>query len=225
MSALARPIPPFGETVPNSTPGGQMAFDESRWTRVVERIKVYDPAATEELYEYFSRGVRFYLCRQMGLREIDDKVHDIFLIILEAIHTGELRDPSRLTGYIRTVVRRQAAAYVGQIIQDRREYADFDPTVGVIDEAQNPEETAIWRERAKLMRRMLETIPARDREILTRFYVQNETQEQICDDLGLSISQFRLLKSRAKAKFGELSRRRLVKRPLMKLFVRKTAAR
>jgi len=31
----------------------------------------------------FSRGIRFYLCRQLGPQDIDDKVHDIFLIVAQ----------------------------------------------------------------------------------------------------------------------------------------------
>ena len=171
----------------------------------------------------FSRGVRFYLYRHLGLREIDDKVHDLFLIILQAIHTGELREPDRLMGYIRTVVRRQTAGYIIRSVKDRKEQVDLDPTLGVIDESHNPEESAIWDQHAKLMRELLASVPGRDREILTRFYIQGQAQEEICEKMGLSITQFRLLKSRAKARFGELSRRKLLRRPLLKFFMRKTA--
>ena len=56
---------------------------------------------------------------------------------------------------------------------------------------------------------VLKGISRRDREILTRFYLQEQTQEQICSEMKLSETQFRLLKSRAKARFGELGKRRL----------------
>ena len=61
----------------------------------------------EELYRIFSRGVRYYLHRQLGPQEIDDKVHDTFLIVVQAIQRGELREPQRLMGFVRTVVRRR----------------------------------------------------------------------------------------------------------------------
>jgi DNA-directed RNA polymerase specialized sigma24 family protein len=50
-------------------------------------------------------------------------------------------------------------------------------------------------------------ISRRDREILRRFYVEEQSQETICEEMGLSYNQFRLLKSRAKARFGELGKR------------------
>ena len=63
------------------------------------------------------------------------------------------------------------------------------------------------RQRADIARKVLSSVSRRDREILNRFYVQEQTQEQICADMGLSYNQFRLLKSRAKARFGEIGKR------------------
>ncbi len=57
------------------------------------------------------------------------------------------------------------------------------------------------------MTNILRSISNRDREILTRFYLLEQTQQQICVEMQLSETQFRLLKSRAKARFGELGRR------------------
>jgi hypothetical protein len=48
---------------------------------------------------------------------------------------------------------------------------------------------------------------SRDREILQRFYVLEQPHEQIRADMGLSYNQFRLLKSRAKARFARLGKR------------------
>jgi RNA polymerase sigma-70 factor (ECF subfamily) len=71
----------------------------------------------------------------------------------------------------------------------------------------NPERKVIARQRAEIARRVLNGVSRRDREILNRFYVLEQPQERICAEMGLSYNQFRLLKSRAKARFGELGRR------------------
>jgi DNA-directed RNA polymerase specialized sigma24 family protein len=62
------------------------------------------------------------------------------------------------------------------------------------------------------MLKVLRGLSARDREVLTRFYLHEQSQEQICREMNLTGTQFRLMKSRAKARFGELGRRRLEKR-------------
>jgi len=194
------------------------------WTGLVRRIREGDPAGMEELYRKFSRGVRFYLCRQLGPQELDDKVHDTFLIVLQAIRRGELREPERLMGFIRTIVKRQIAAHIDNAVQSRRDFQDLEPGGTLPDARESPEECVISLQRVEIMETVLRSISRRDREILTRFYLMEQTQEEICAEMDLSDTQFRLLKSRAKARFGELGRRTLTRRPLRKLFLRKAAS-
>ena len=68
------------------------------------------------------------------------------------------------------------------------------------------------RQKEEIMEKVLGGVAARDREILTRFYLMEQTQEQICDQMNLTETQFRLLNSRVKARFGELGRRKLERR-------------
>src|ERR1700681_2559511 len=75
---------------------------ERNWLTLVESIQKGEGSGMEELYRVFSRGVRFYLCRQLGPQDLDDKVHDTFLIVVQAITRGELREPERLMGFVRT---------------------------------------------------------------------------------------------------------------------------
>ena len=173
-----------------------------------------------ELYRLFSKGIRFYLCRQLGPQELDDKVHDTFLIVVHAIRRGDLREPERLMGFVRTVVRRQVAAYIDDAVQSRRDQTDMESGVVVADAKRNPEEKAIGRQNEDLMIQVLRSMSSRDRDILTRFYLHEQTQEQICADMNLSETQFRLLKSRAKARFGELGKRKLQKKTLATNFLR-----
>jgi RNA polymerase sigma-70 factor (ECF subfamily) len=184
------------------------------WLALVESIRRDEPEGMEELYRVFSRGVRFYLCRQLGPQDLDDKVHDTFLIVVQAIKKGELREPERLMGFVRTVVRRQVAAQIDHAVQVRREQAEFDNGMPVSDHRQTPEEAAIFKQHASVAETVLRSISERDREILTRFYLMEQTQEEICEEMNLSETQFRLLKSRAKARFGELGRKTLARRKL-----------
>jgi RNA polymerase sigma-70 factor, ECF subfamily len=74
------------------------------------------------------------------------------------------------------------------------------------------------------MTRVLRNLSWRDREILTRFYLRGESQERVCSEMNLTGTQFRLLKSRAKARFGELGKRRLQQRSLPSVFPRAISA-
>lgn len=184
------------------------ALQSPDWAALVNRIRNGDSAAMAELYGIFAKGIRYFLLRNLGAEELDDKVHDCFLIVAQAIRNGELREPERLMGYVRTVVKRQIAASIDIAVQQRRTRVDFEDSMfAMSDWRENPEHSVMARQRADIARRVLNGVSRRDRDILNRFYVLEQSMEQICADMGLSYNQFRLLKSRAKARFGELGRR------------------
>ena len=197
--------------------------EDLNWADLVRRIQGGDESGMEELYKIFAKGIRFFLCRQLGPQELDDKVHDTFLIVVQAIQRGDLREPERLMGFVRTVVRRQVAAYIDEVVHSRREEMDIEMGGRIPDRRSNPEQSLAFRQKVELMKNVLRELSDKDREILTRFYLHEQTQEQICEDMGLSDTQFRLLKSRAKARFGDLGKRKLQQKALMSVFMRTSA--
>jgi RNA polymerase sigma-70 factor (ECF subfamily) len=192
------------------------------WARLVEAIRAGREEGMTALYQIFARGIRYHLCRQLGPNELDDRVHDTFLIVVQAIRRGDLREPERLMGFVRTIVRRQVAAYIEHAVHERRQQAEVDHTMMVMDACSSPEQTAINHQRRELIIGVLSGMPERDREILTRFYLFEQTQEQICDEMSLTETQFRLFKSRAKARFGEIGKKKL-QRPFSNFFMRTSA--
>src|SRR5690242_3852032 len=53
-------------------------YSSVEWSVLVDQIKAGEDAGMEHLYKLFSRGIRYYLCRQLGPQELEDKVHDTF---------------------------------------------------------------------------------------------------------------------------------------------------
>jgi RNA polymerase sigma-70 factor (ECF subfamily) len=195
----------------------------ANWVVLVERIRSAQTDGMEELYELFSKGIRYYLCRQLGSQELDDKIHDTFVVVVQAIRRGELREPERLMGFVRTIVRRQVAAHIDRVVHLRREQLEMDATNRVPDPQASPEQAAIFRQRTDLINKVLDELRDRDREILTRFYLDEQSQDQICSEMDLTQTQFRLLKSRAKARFGELGKKKLSHRILNTASMRTSA--
>jgi RNA polymerase sigma-70 factor, ECF subfamily len=184
-------------------------FPEHAWQGLVESVRAGEASGMEDLYRIFSSGIRFHLYRRFGFQDLDDKVHDIFLIVAQAIRGGELREPARLMGYVRTVVRRQVAGYIETAVQSRQKQAELDPGLPLTDNRPDPERSVIERQNVQLALRVLNGVSKRDREVLIRFYLKEQAAPEICRDLDLTETQFRLIKSRAKARFGELGKSRL----------------
>jgi RNA polymerase sigma-70 factor (ECF subfamily) len=196
--------------IPNTQPVSTFSSPRTdpRWPDVVQRIRGGDPRGMEALYRVFTNGIRFFFYRQLGPQDLEDRVHDAFLMVTESICRGDLRQPERLMGYVRTVVRRQVAARIEEAVRARRSQADIE-SVPLADRAPDPERMAMEHQREELALRTLRGICKRDREVLIRFYLQEQSATEICHAMHLTDTQFRLIKSRAKARFGELGRRRL----------------
>ncbi len=228
MGRVAASLDAGSSSVASGEEDASKTLEESEsyaeWIELVDRIRASETDGMEELYQLFSKGIRFYLCRQLGPQELDDKVHDTFVVVVQAIRRGELREPSRLMGFVRTIVRRQVAAHIDKVVHTRRDQIDIDSTIRLADPLENPEEKAIFSQRTDLINRVLGELSDRDREILTRFYLLEQPQDQICSEMALTETQFRLLKSRAKARFGELGRKKLTHRALHTVLVRTSAS-
>jgi RNA polymerase sigma factor (sigma-70 family) len=191
------------------SPLSPVAESDPQWPDLVRRVRTGDPAGMEELYRVFSDGIRQHLRRQVGPQDVTDKVHDLFLIVTQSIRNGELREPERLMGYVRTVVRRQIACHIHVARQQRRNCSQFEFGTSVHDSRSNPEHRVIRKEYNDVASRILSAMRERERDILVRFYIKEQPAAEICRDMDLTETQFRLLKSRAKARFGKLCRSRL----------------
>jgi RNA polymerase sigma factor (sigma-70 family) len=185
------------------------ATQSAQWTELVERIQSGDPSGMHDLYQVFGRGVRIYLCRQLGMQDLDDKVHDTFLIVVQAIKNGDLREPDRLMGFVRTIARRLVAGHIDQMVHRRRDDVAVESGVVISDKETTPEQKVIDQEKVDLMLEVLREMSVRDRDILTRFYLYEHSQDLICREMKLTATQFRLLKSRAKTRFADLGKKKL----------------
>jgi RNA polymerase sigma-70 factor, ECF subfamily len=174
------------------------------WAGVVGKIRENDGRGMEDLYAAIAGSVPAMLRASIPAgapQTLEDDVHEILLVVLEAIQGGNLREPARLMGFVRTVTRRQAVAHIRGNIAHRRRFrrgAEIAPS-----HDPSPEEKFARRERLDVV---LKRLRSRDREILLRFYFHDQPAGQICLEMGLTPTQFRLFKSRALARCFKLAR-------------------
>lgn len=172
---------------------------------LVEKVRQSDSAAMELLYGTLIRGVRHMLRRQLPEHAVDDRTHNVFVITVNAIREGQIREPERLPGFVRTVALRQAAEVVRRL-EHKRKQVPIDVSPPLADESAGPEGRLLEQERWRHLAAALRALSDRDRELLTRYYLSGESQEVICQAMGLTSTQFRLNKSRAKARLGHIGR-------------------
>ena len=162
-----------------------------------------DRAAVEALITRDYPGLRLLIQRRVGDAEVAaDILNQAACTAWEKWQTGQVRRPEQIGGYIFQVAmnllrnrRRKVAERV-----DRRVEPD------VLDQLP-ADATDRWLESkiAARVKRILQDLPsARDRELLVRFYLQEEEKDAICRDLALAPDQFDKVLHRARARLKEL---------------------
>jgi hypothetical protein len=145
----------------------------------------------ERLFALLRRGIHVLLAKQVrNPSNIDQAANECLQAVASAIREGKLRDPNAVTSFAVTVTRQCAAGLTGGA-----------------EQVTKPRQS----EGIELHGRALLRLSSTDREILERFYAQKEPEEEIRRDMGFTEIEFRLKKSRAKAKLTEEVER--LKRP------------
>lgn len=172
------------------------------------RIAQGDPGAMEQLYGTLIRGLRTHLSRQLPADLVEDRAHNVFVIAVNAIRSGQLRDPTRLPAFVRTVAQRQISDAIRGISRTRSIKLDSCQSP-LPDTRDNPEQELAREQKLGCLRSALASLSPRDREILTRFYLDEQDADRICSEMNLTATQFRLFKSRAKGRLTEAARQGL----------------
>jgi RNA polymerase sigma factor (sigma-70 family) len=184
------------------------------WRTVVQRIRDGDPSGQEALYRNLASGARLFLRRRLGPQDLQDRVHDVFVIVVEAIRRGEIREPERLMGFVRTILYRQLNLAISRIVCNRETSIDMESARALTAGEPTPEEHTVGRQKIALMKQALEEMGNRDFNVLVRFYLRGESPEQIRTEMKLTPTQFHLIKSRARAKLMESVQRKFARKPL-----------
>jgi RNA polymerase sigma-70 factor (ECF subfamily) len=185
----------------------QQQASQAKTNDIVEMIRGGHPAGLEQLYA-MARNFTFFIMRQLGSDDLQDKVHDIFVTAATAISAGKLRDSERLTPFLTTLTRFYTYGQIDRRVV-RRKYVTPLEHANIPDRRMNLENSVYKKQKMLIVRDILNSMPKRDRDVLERFYVLEQTKEQICQEMNLTPTQFRLLKSKAKSTFAKMGQRRL----------------
>ena len=164
---------------------------------------VADPAShLASVYRDYP-GLRALILRRVRDPEAAaDILQDAAVTTLEKLRSGEIARPENLGGYLYRVA-------LNHLRNHRRKDRSAISSAEALDELPSAENEQDWgniggRQWATAARRMLDEMPvARDREILVRFYLNDEDKESICQELQLSEDHFNRVIFRARNRFRE----------------------
>lgn len=182
---------------------------------LVARIEAGDLDAEGELVERFAPGLLYLLRRLVGDPAwAEDLRQEAFAVALPKLRAGELREPEKLAGFLRSIAKNLARAgrrkerrrsHLGETPPPVRDGDDPAPLPDPADPGPDPLRSALLGEEMRLAERLLGELPSpRDREVLLRFCVAEEDRTDICTALDLPRSRFNLILFRARKRFRKL---------------------
>lgn len=172
-----------------------------------------DREAEARLVARYARGVRLLLDRHTRTAaEAEDLFQETFCLAVTKLRAGELREPSKLAGFLASLARHLAVEHYRKATR-RRTDVDSETVEAASTAAGEQLGELLRSEEALLVRRVLEDLStARDREILFRFYIAEEDREEIAADYGLTSLQLNRVLHRARQRYQSLYLERLTAR-------------
>ena len=159
---------------------------------LVDRIARGDVDAENELVVRYSKSLMRMLRAISSDRSLVEDVHqETFAVVLQRLRRRPLDAPEALAAFVRETARKIVmATNRKRRIKERVEIdqAQFDE---IIDPSPSQLARVLLEEQRRAMRHALTGVRSRRyRQLIYRFYIEEESMENLCADFGLSPAHF-----------------------------------
>jgi RNA polymerase sigma-70 factor (ECF subfamily) len=171
-------------------------FDEN----YLQALRDRDPDAENLLIAHFSRPVQLKL--RVRLRSpdlIQDAHQETFLRVIRYFSSGKTLDnPASLPGFIHSVCHNVALEFLRshtrqpQVPENAPDVADSSP---------GPDRQLSSVQSAEMVKRVLEEMPEKDRQLLRRVFLDEEDKDLVCREFQVDRNYLRVLLHRARNRF------------------------
>ena len=182
--------------------GHETAGSANAERNLISRIASGDRLAETEFVRQFERGVRVLVRRHCRPADpvVDDLVQDVLSGVLERLRAGAIHDAAALPAYVQSAV-----VYATSAEYRRRRPMQPESIIEQLADPESPGSRLDAAQLARLLRALLAEMPVpRDREILRRFYLEEEDKDSVCRALAIDPGHFHRVMFRARERFRAL---------------------
>lgn len=175
-------------------------YEELPPEKLVEEIQKGNELAETAFYTRYRRGLLMMLEYRTGdSARAEDLAQDTLITVLLKLRSEGIEQPNMLNRYVQQTAK---YIFIGWLRKSGNQ-TELRETVDDVIEEQPSMEDSIWIEKRRQMVRDLikEMKVARDRELLYRYYVKEQSKPLICDALDLSAAHFDRVINRARNRF------------------------
>ncbi|MDT8397116.1 MAG: sigma-70 family RNA polymerase sigma factor [Pseudomonadales bacterium] len=170
-------------------------------TEIVTGINSGDRNFETLLIQKYGKTLLYILERRTHDKDLaQDICQETFRILIEKFRVGTIDEPERLAGYIQQTAINLLIAERRKT-QRRKTDIDSEALDAVSDRRATPhDEIALMRLRKAVREAILALHNERDKEILYRYYIEEQDKEQVCGAMTLDFRHFDKVISRARSR-------------------------
>ena len=175
------------------------AFDKA----YVERLRDGDPPTEHHFVAYFEHLLRIKLrSRMLANDKVEDLRQETFIRVIAALRReGGVRQPDRFGAFVNSVCNNVLLEYYRT---SARNQPMENSHLEIPDKVLDLEGMLVTKQSSERVRRILEGMPPRDRDLLRAIFLEEKDKDVVCREFGVDRDYLRVLLHRAKDKFKVL---------------------
>jgi RNA polymerase sigma-70 factor, ECF subfamily len=169
----------------------------------VELLRQGDPVTEQHFVAYFEQLLRIKLrSRMLASDKVEDLRQETFIRVIAAVRKdGGVRQPERFGAFVNSICKNVLLEYYRSAAKDHPvEEAHMD----IPDKVLDLEGMLVTKQSAEQVRRILDAMPKRDRDLLRAIFLEDKEKDAVCREFGVDREYLRVLVYRAKDKFKAL---------------------
>ena len=177
----------------------QLTMLNSEDTALVNGIFNGEKICEERLVSKFRGRLKSYLVQYLGdMARAEDLAHETLLIVLQKLRNEIIAEPSKLTAYVFSTAK---YVYIGWRRKKANQVELRDSMDDLVSERVDMEQVLMHGERRRHLHESIDQLSTRrDRDILSRCYILEQSKNEICAALTISPTHYDRVIYRAKTR-------------------------
>ncbi len=174
------------------------AFD----SEYVARLKDGDPDTQRHFSAYFNELLLIKLrSRLRSAQLVEDVRQETFVRVLTTLRRDGLEHPERLGAFVNSVCNN----VLFETFRASKRTSAIEDTPEPVDERDHPERYLVTQQRKTDVRKILDGLPAKDRELLRQVFLEERDKDEVCRTFRIDRDYLRVLLYRARTRFRNIS--------------------
>jgi RNA polymerase sigma factor (sigma-70 family) len=160
------------------------------------------PGYEERLFRKFSHSLVSFMMKYTGeLSRAEDLSQETLLIVIKKLRSDGINDPERLSAYIYATAK---YVYIGWLRKKDNQVELFEDMDQMVNQCNEVEYAYMQEESVQQVQRSIQCLSVeRDKDILQRHYLLEQSKDEICAALTLSVPHYDRVISRARGRLRD----------------------